>query len=114
MAKVARLGDSSDHGGTIISVTTMVTTAEGKLVARVTDLHSCPIPLHGITPILTGSGNYLTEGKITAVDGSVCGCGATIIASATQTEAPLEQPTFSGTFGGPRTLGPSDQPFYLA
>jgi len=114
MPFVARLGDQSDHGGVIISVTTQYTNAEGKLVARVTDLHSCPIPGHGITPILTGSGNFFTEGHITAVDGSVCGCGAKIIASATKTAAPLEVPTNAGTFGGPTTLGPSSNPFKLA
>lgn len=90
---VARLGDTSDHGGFIISVTTMFTTANGIKVARVGDLHFCPIRRHGITPIINGSGNYRCEGKITAVIGSRCGCGAKIITGSPNTFAPLEGST---------------------
>ncbi len=45
----ARLGDVSSHGGVIITsaVRTMV---NGIPVARMGDLHVCPIPGHGVTP----------------------------------------------------------------
>lgn len=82
---VARLGDKSDHGGVIISSASK-TTCEGKLVARVGDLHSCPIPGHGVTPIVTGSPQYTTEGQKTARTSSLTGCGAHIIGGATKTE----------------------------
>jgi uncharacterized Zn-binding protein involved in type VI secretion len=81
---VARIGDSSDHGGTIIS-SCQKTKAEGKLIARVTDLHSCPIPFHGVTPIVTGSPNYFVEGKKCARSTSTTGCGASIIGGSKKT-----------------------------
>ena len=101
---VARLGDASDHGGFIISVTTQFTTANGIKVARVGDLHFCPIKKHGITPILNGSGNYRCEGRITAVVGSRCGCGAKIISGSPNTFAPLEASS-SGFILNSGTLG---------
>jgi uncharacterized Zn-binding protein involved in type VI secretion len=82
--KVARIGDRSDHGGTIIT-SCKKTKAEGKLIARVTDLHSCPIPRHGVTPILTGSPNHIVEEKKCARSTSITGCGASIIGGSTKT-----------------------------
>lgn len=88
MPKVARLGDTSTHGGSITTSAAKSYSA-GALVARVTDTLACPI--HGSVPIINGSGNYITEGKITAVHGSLCGCGATIVVNAdTKHLAPLE------------------------
>lgn len=90
---VARINDTSSHGGYIISVTTSNTRANGRLVARVGDLHFCPIRRHGITPIVNGSGNYKCEGAITAVVNSVCGCGAIINSGSPNTYAPFEAPS---------------------
>jgi len=98
MALIARIGESSTHGGSIITCAA-VTRVEGKLVARVTDMHSCPIPGHGITPIVNGSGNYRTEGLITAVYGSQTGCGAIITPGSTVSNAPLESPSNAGHLG---------------
>lgn len=85
MAKaVARLDDASDHGGQIISSASR-TIVEGHLVARVGDMHFCPIPGHGVTAIQTGSPNFRCEGAPVACTGSVCGCGAVIIGGATRT-----------------------------
>ena len=74
----ARLGDASSHGGTIItgSVTTLV---NGRPVARMGDLHVCPIPGHGVTTIVSGSINIATDGRPNARMGDVAGCGAMII-----------------------------------
>ena len=74
----ARLGDSSSHGGMIVTgaIRTMV---NGRPVARMGDLHVCPIPGHGVTPIITGSLNTLTEGKPNARMGDITGCGAVIV-----------------------------------
>mgnify|MGYP006269340739 CR=1 FL=1 len=88
MPSVARLGDTSDHGGSIISSASK-TIVEGILVARVGDMHSCPIPGHGVTAITSGSSTFICEGAATAVVGSVCGCGATINSGASTTFAPL-------------------------
>ena len=58
---IVLLGDKSDHGGTVISASSTVI-AEGKQVARKGDLHTCPIPGHGITPIVTSSENVFAGG----------------------------------------------------
>jgi hypothetical protein len=88
--KVARLGDVSNHGGTIISSGTLVRdSVDGKLVARKGDLHSCPIPRHGITPIITASPKVRSQGKNVAARTSVCGCGAAIVSASLTTSVPM-------------------------
>ena len=74
---LARLGDTSSHGGTIItgSVTAF---ANGRPVARMCDLHVCPIPGHGVTPIVGGSLDTTTDGRPNARLGDIAGCGAVI------------------------------------
>jgi uncharacterized Zn-binding protein involved in type VI secretion len=104
---VARLGDTSDHGGVIISSGSKYR-CDGILVARVGDLHSCPIPGHGITAINTGSGKVRSEGKSVAAITSVTGCGANIITGSPTTRVPME-PGGEGTNGQPFTL---DDPVY--
>jgi uncharacterized Zn-binding protein involved in type VI secretion len=94
--KVARLGDTSDHGGVIITASSTVF-ADGIKVAAVGDLHSCPIPGHGITAITNGSGRFFAEGDVVAVVGSVCGCGARINTGSARFFAP-----FDGGGGGIR------------
>lgn len=81
---VARLGDTSDHGGIIITAC-QKTKAEVKFVARVGDLHQCPIPNHGVTPILDGSPDHKVENMKCARTGSVTGCGAKIIGGSKKT-----------------------------
>ena len=108
MPAVARLGDTSSHGGVIITSASK-TRVNGILVARVGDSHSCPIPGHGITAITSGSSNFRCEGMVTAVTGSITGCGASIIGGSTKTFAPLESPSTAGVLGslvmGTSTLG---------
>lgn len=83
---VATLGDTSDHGGTIITACDRHYANNGQRIARLGDLHSCPI--HGVSPIVAEVSKILEiEGKMVALHGSVCGCGAVIIASATSPEA---------------------------
>ena len=85
----ARLGDSSDHGGTIISAASNYR-CDGIPVARVTDLHYCPIPGHGVTPIVNGSFPVRHQGKIVACIGSVVGCGAKISTGSPTTTVPFD------------------------
>jgi len=96
MALIARLGDFSDHtfggsNGYIISASASakVTEIEGKKVAKVADLHYCPIPGHGITVIVDGSNIVQCEGGPIAVMSSTCGCGAKILAGSSFSNAPL-------------------------
>lgn len=79
---IARLGDKSSHGGTIITASSMHT-VDGKPIARIGDLHACPIRGHGITPIVSSPASaHLVEGKGMAVVGATTGCGATIVTGA--------------------------------
>ena len=109
MALIARITDGSTHGGMIITCAA-VTRTEGLLTARVGDLHVCPLPGHGVTPIVNGSGNFRTEGMVTAVYGSRAGCGAIITPSSTVSNAPLESGRGAGHLGGPEVLGGPDIP----
>ncbi|MEN6521096.1 MAG: PAAR domain-containing protein [Armatimonadota bacterium] len=81
----ARLGDRTDHGGTIISGS-LRTLINGIPAARKGDLHSCPIPGHGVTPIVTGSANVTIEGQPAARTGDITECGAVIISGSPDTE----------------------------
>ncbi|MHB9037095.1 MAG: PAAR domain-containing protein [Armatimonadota bacterium] len=74
-SSIARLGDGSDHNGTIISAASR-TYINGKPAARKGDLHSCPI--HGVTPIISGSERLLIEGRSAARVGDSAACGAVI------------------------------------
>ncbi len=85
MAKIARLGDSSSHGGTIITAASR-TYADSIPVARKGDLHSCPIPGHGVTAIVTGSPTVEVEGSPVARVGDVAGCGAAITTGSERAE----------------------------
>jgi uncharacterized Zn-binding protein involved in type VI secretion len=76
MPAVARLGDPSNHGGTIITATGKYT-ANGLATAVNGDLHSCPIPGHGITP-LTSTSNVTSGGQPVIRVGDLAGCGAAI------------------------------------
>lgn len=77
---IIRLGDSTSHGGTVISVSsTMV--IDGKKAALVGDLVSCPQKGHGVNPIIEGSSGWVSDGKQVAVDGCLCACGCTLITS---------------------------------
>ena len=74
----ARLGDVSSHGGTVVtgSITEFV---NGRPVARMCDMHVCPIPGHGVTPIVTGSLDTSTDCRPNARLGDIAGCGAVIV-----------------------------------
>ncbi len=83
MPLIVRLGDTSSHGGTVISSASKWM-CEGKLIARKGDLHSCPIPGHGVTPITAGSAKFKCEGDPVARHGDSTGCGATLISGASK------------------------------
>ena len=76
MPAVARLGDPSSHGGTIVSASANLT-ADGIAVARAGDLHSCPLSGHGITA-LSSSSTKTNGAKSLVRVGDTAGCGAVI------------------------------------
>ena len=74
---LVRIGDASDHGGSMISAGSTVK-AGGKLLCIDGDMHSCPIPGHGVTPI-TGTSKVKSAGKKILRIGDTAGCGATLV-----------------------------------
>lgn len=76
---VARLGDPSNHGGTITGNCSSTVLTDGIQTAHTGSLHSCPIPGHGVTAI-TGTGVATIDGARKARVGDLAGCGAAISA----------------------------------
>ncbi len=72
MPAVARLDDTSSHGGKIVSgdLTVLI---NGKPAARQGSLHQCPISGHGTTPLTS----IATKSNLITV-GATAGCGAVI------------------------------------
>lgn len=77
MAAVARLNDTSSHGGSIISASANVK-ANGRGVARQGDLHQCPIPGHGTTSLTAVVTSENANGRKIITVGATAGCGAVI------------------------------------
>lgn len=73
-----RLGDPTDHGGVVVSASP-ATIVEGKPVARIGDLVACPIPGHGVCPIVTGDTTCIVDGSPVARQGDKTACGASLI-----------------------------------
>jgi uncharacterized Zn-binding protein involved in type VI secretion len=80
MEPIARLGDPSDHGGFICQVQTTNITADGILVCVLGDWHSCPIPTHGITQMVSASAvskaNNIPLCRVT--DKAACGAAVNV------------------------------------
>ena len=78
--KLSRLGDTSDHGGVIITASDNVK-ANGIGVVRERDLHSCPIPGHGVTPMsyVTGTTNWRVNGRAGINEKDTAACGAKMV-----------------------------------
>lgn len=77
---VVRLGDSTSHGGKVMSASTRHF-IDGIGIARVGDLITCPQSGHGINSIVEGAATYLIGGRMVALHGHRCACGCTLISS---------------------------------
>jgi uncharacterized Zn-binding protein involved in type VI secretion len=81
MPLIARLGDTSTHGGAIIT-SASESKAEDALIARQDDILDCPI--HGPNPIVEHSSAMKCEGRWVARHGDATACGARLISGATE------------------------------
>jgi len=76
---VACVGDTSSHGGIIITSGQDGTVlAGGMVIAVVGALHSCPRNKHGVTPIYPIIKKTYVNGKLVITAGARAGCGAMI------------------------------------
>lgn len=82
--KIIVLGDSTDHGGTVISGSASKT-IDGKPIARLGDNVQCPLPGHGVNPIVEGDPNCTIDGVPVALEGHKSACGCLLIGSVTVT-----------------------------
>lgn len=73
-------GDKTTHGGEVISASS-TTIVNGKPVALVGDEVSCPIPGHGVNPIVEGTAHWSENGRAMVVDGCRSQCGCQVISS---------------------------------
>ena len=80
MKSIIRLGDVSDHGGTVITAIPN-TNLNGKPMAGKGSMVFCPL-CKGEFPIIEGSDTYRVNGIPVALDGMKTACGASLIASA--------------------------------
>lgn len=83
--KIIVLGDSTDHGGKVISgsATHLI---DGKPVARLGDKVLCPALFpngqpHGVNPIIEGEPGCLIDGTPVALEGHKTLCGCSLIGS---------------------------------
>jgi uncharacterized Zn-binding protein involved in type VI secretion len=81
MRKVIRLGDSTSHGGKVISTRATNFKVGGIPVACVGDACSCPIPGHGNCTIASGSSRNRIQGVLIAFEDDVTSCGAKLKSS---------------------------------
>ncbi len=84
MQKIIRLGDSTSHGGKVVSATSHVTVA-GIPVARLGDKCTCPKRGHNNCVIVEGDPNWTIDGIPVALEGHKISCGAVLISSAPNT-----------------------------
>lgn len=81
MRNLIRLGDTTSHGGKVVSCNLENFTVNGIPAASIDDLCTCPIPGHSNCRIVSGSERHTVNGKKLAFEGDESSCGATLIAS---------------------------------
>ncbi|MDX5631154.1 MULTISPECIES: PAAR domain-containing protein [unclassified Brenneria] len=80
MRGIVCLGDSTDHGGKVITASSTLY-YEGIPAALAGDLVACPLPGHGVNPIIEGCNTMQDNGKAVAVNNCLCQCGCRVLTS---------------------------------
>ncbi|MEH6997326.1 MAG: PAAR domain-containing protein [Limnobacter sp.] len=75
------IGDTTSHGGVVISGSP-TTSVEGRPIARVGDMVTCPLCKPHVFPIVEGLSTFTDNYMAVALHGHKIACGATLIASA--------------------------------
>jgi uncharacterized Zn-binding protein involved in type VI secretion len=74
------LDDMTTHGGVVITASEN-TFSNGRRVARLGDLVRCPLPRHGVNPIVSACPLCEIDGRRIARHGDMTACGSMLIAS---------------------------------
>ncbi|MBI5750628.1 MAG: PAAR domain-containing protein [Hydrogenophilales bacterium] len=80
MRRVIRLGDSTSHGGEVVSAAGNYSIM-GKNAARVGDSCTCPRRGHSNCTIAEGDPSWAIDGRAVALEGHKTTCGAELISS---------------------------------
>ncbi len=80
MRRIIRLGDSTSHGGKVVSATSHMTVG-GLPVARLGDKCTCPKRGHNNCVIVEGDTNWTIDGVPVALEGHKLSCGGVLISS---------------------------------
>ena len=78
MASAVRIGDITNHGGTVTGPGVITVLIGGVPAATVLDLHTCPSE-PSVTPFPMGSTTVFIGGKPALRTGDACGCGASAL-----------------------------------
>jgi len=88
MASIVRVGDSTNHGGTVVGPGVATVLVGGMPVATMGDMHICSLPPNShqptASPFIASNVSVLIAGKpvLTTLDSCACGAMA-VIGSAT-------------------------------
>jgi uncharacterized Zn-binding protein involved in type VI secretion len=88
MPSVARMGDSTNHGGVVTGPGVATVLVAGIPAAVLGDMHVCPIvptpasPHLTTSPFIVGSATVLAGGKPLVRVGDTTACGAAVVAGA--------------------------------
>lgn len=80
MPAAARVGDLSNHGGSITGPGVATVTIGGQPAAVAGDMHTCPLGSSAhppVSPFPLGSSSVLIGGRPALRTSDACGCGAT-------------------------------------
>jgi uncharacterized Zn-binding protein involved in type VI secretion len=78
---IIRVGDRTDHGGSVLASGAPYFTVGGRAVALLGDPCACPRPGHASCTIAEGDADHLIAGVPVAYEGHRTTCGAVLIAS---------------------------------
>ncbi|WP_337041997.1 PAAR domain-containing protein [Emticicia sp. 17c] len=83
MPAAARVGDVTNHGGTVVGPGTANVLIGGMPAAVMTDMHTCALPPTGhqptASPFIAGSITVKIGGIPAIRVGDACGCGASAV-----------------------------------
>lgn len=86
MPAAARVGDVTNHGGTVTGPGVATVLIGGMPAAVLGDLHACSLPPSGhqptVSPFTAGSATVLINGRPALRVGDACVCGASAVVGA--------------------------------